>query len=173
MNQVEKEKMDDFNADVYVLKSTKGTYLNKKFGRTKFIRKAFISDYMSVYEFGIESFNNGHRDLSASGILKLTELDVVDKKDRKFIIDYLKEKNIGIIKTDKGYVKYYNYVSDESIPKVQVGFTDYIKQACLFDKDVLKEKEKELSEVLIGDNNVRCFSFDFLDESFWLQTNRE
>ena len=168
MNQVEKEKMDDFNADVYVLKSTKGTYLNKKFGRTKFIRKAFISDYMSVYEFGIEAFNNGHRDLSASGILKLTELDVVDKKDRKFTIDYLKEKNIGIINTDKGYVKFCNYVLDKPMLKLQVGFTDSIKQACLFDRDVLKKKEKELCEVIIGDYNAHYFSVEFLDESIWL-----
>ena len=169
MNQTEKEKMDDFNVEVYVLKSIKGTYLNKIFGRTKFIRKAVISDYMSVYEAGIEASNNGYSDLSASGILKLTQLDVSDEKDKTFIIDYLKEKNICIIKTDKGYVKFYNYVSDKSALKVQVGFTDSIKQACLFNRDVLKEKEKELYEVLVGDYKVHYFSIEFFDESVWSQ----
>lgn len=159
--------MDDFNANVYVLKSTKGTYLNKSYGRTKFIRRAVISDYMSVYEVGIEAFNDGYRDLCASGILKLTELNVTDKEDKKFIIDYLKEKNIGIINTDKGYVKFYNYISDTPAPKIQVGFTDSIKQACLFNRDVLKEKEKELREVIIGDNNAHRFSVELLDESLW------
>lgn len=167
MNQTEKEKMDDFNAEVYVLKSIKGTYLNKTFGRTKFIRRAVISDYMSVYEAGIEAFNEGHRDLAASGILKLTELDVLDKKDKNFILDYLKEKNICIINTDKGYVNFYNYISDKPTLKVQVGFTDSIKEACLFNRDVLKEKEKELYKVLVGNYNVHHFSIDFIDESFW------
>lgn len=167
MNQAEKEKMDDFDAEVYVLKSTKGTYFNKTSGRTKFIRRAVISDYMSVYEAGIEAFNEGHRDLSASGILKLTEIDVENEKDKKFIIDYLKGKNICIINTDKGYVKYYHYVSDEPTLKVHIGFTDSIKQACLFDRDVLEEREKELCEVMVGNYNVQHFSVEFLDESFW------
>lgn len=53
------------------------------------------------------------------------------------------------------------------IHKIQVGFTDSIKQACLFNRDVLKEKEKELREVIIGDNNAHRFSVELLDESLW------
>lgn len=173
MNQEENEKMDDFNSDVYVLKSTKGKYFNKSVGRTKFVRKAVISDYMSVYEAGIEAFNGGHTDLQASGILRLTELDVTDEKDKKFIVDYLRDKNIGIINTDMGFVKYYQYIFGESIPNVKVGFTDSIKRACLFDRDLLKEKEKELSEVLIGDYNVHHFSIEFLDESCWQSQDKK
>ena len=85
---------DDFEEKLWVMKTTKGLYCKNGGGRTKFLRKARISDYMDMYEGGIAAYNEGDRSLQASGIINIKEIaDISNVKDRIFIMNYLNKYN--------------------------------------------------------------------------------